>query len=97
MKDSAADIPFGEDCRLVRNFDGIQVLDQIQIGSAVWLAQSFKLSNNQRRDYWFVFPHFVLPPSNGQVATKRLAIIQVSANNGSLEVETLFQGLFPCG
>src|SRR6266404_1693702 len=93
MKNSARDITFGEYGSLFGEFDLFQILDQFQVCRSMRLRDTFQLSRHQRRDHCAVFRELVLPPADGEITPERLAIVEIGADYGSLEISAWLHNL----
>ena len=59
------------------------------------LVKPFEFARNQRRNHRTIFRQFVFPPANRQIAAKRLAIIEIGADDGRFKISTGFHNR-PC-
>src|SRR5437762_3838388 len=96
VKDSARDITFGEDGRLFSQFHLLETLYQLQVSRAMWFRQALQLAGHQRRNHRAIFRQFMLPPADGKVAPKGLAIIQVGADYRSFQIGAWLHWCFYC-
>src|SRR5436190_1845618 len=59
----------------------------------MWFFQSTQFCRDQWRNYGTIIGHLVLPPTDRQIATKRLTIIQVRTNDRGFEIKVLLHGV----
>src|SRR2546423_1772865 len=93
MKNSARDITFGEYGGLFGEFDLFQALDQFQVCRSMRLRNSFQLARHQWRDHRAVFRELVLPPADGEITPEGLAVVEIGAYYGSLEISAWLHDL----
>src|SRR2546423_15402614 len=56
------------------------------------LRHTLKLALDQWRNHSAILRQFVLPPTNRQIAPKRLAVIKINADDRSFQIKTLLHG-----
>src|SRR5215210_620584 len=62
---------------------------KIQVSSPLRLARPLKLPYDERRDVGSVIGKLVLPPSDGQVASKRLVVVEIGADHRRFQIQCL--------
>src|SRR6187397_1004774 len=90
VKNAASDVSICQHRGLVGKLDRVERLDKFEITGAVRLVDAFKFALHQRRDEDPVFSQFVLEPTDRQVASQGIVVVEISTDDRGFKVETQF-------
>src|SRR5258708_37434775 len=92
MKYPPRHVTFSQDCRFFRKIHLLEIADQIQVCRAMRLGYALELALHERRNHSAILRQLVLPPTNREIAPKRLAIVEASSDYRGLEISTWLHG-----
>ena len=81
MENASGNISVGENCDFIRQLNLFEWSDEFKILTLMRFRNPFNFPSDEWRDHGTIIVHLVFPPANRQVATKRLTVVQVSANH----------------
>ena len=87
MKYPPRNISFRENGDLFGKIKAIEVFDYFEVTCAVRLVDTLQLTLNQDRTVNLVFREFVLKPTDGQIAAKRIAIVEIRSDDRCLKIK----------
>src|SRR5215510_15208297 len=86
MKNSAGHVTVGEDRALFSKVNLFETIDQLQVRGAVRLFDPLQLTHDEWRNDCAILRQLMLPPTDRQITTKRLSVIEIRANHRRFEI-----------
>ena len=88
VKNPAGNITFGQDGDLFGKVEAVKIFNYLEVTGAVRFVDTFKLALDEDRAVNLILRQFVLEPADGQIAAKRIAIVQVRADDRCFKIQT---------
>ena len=87
MKNPSFDIALGQYRDLLSDLELLEWADQAEITGAMRFGNAFELPLDQKGTVNLIFGELVLPPTNGQIAAKRITVVEIRSRHRGFEIE----------